>query len=656
MRSVLHDLRIALSRAVAEALGLSEDIEAQLPGFMRTPEKGRGDLALPCFQLAKILKEAPPAIAPRVAEALAGDERWTEVEVVGPYVNVTFATSLLAETVVTAARAESYGNSTSGAGRRAVVDYSSPNIAKPLGYHHLRSAVIGAAIVRLHRACGWQVYGVNYLGDWGKQFGLLATGFQRHGDPERRKDAKHLVEVYVKANAEADVGRIKQAMAAPADARAQADALQKARNDATHADDPKDKKKAKKSVKSLEKKLRGLRKMAEGDPLEDFDDFVTTLQDTAKEAEQRLPAAEKRDAEARAFLKRMEEKEADAIAEWKAFRQSSIEEFDRVYSRMSIRFEGMEGESFYQDVLEDTVARIRQKPGTRISEGAEVVDMPAKAGEPPAMLKTSDGTSLYLTRDIAAAIDRFERFAFDRSLYVVAHDQSLHFDLLFRTLDAMGLSWADRCHHVTFGRVHGMATRKGQVVFLDEVLDQAVDKARAICKQSDRLDPQHMDETVEAIGVGSIIFGDLRNLRNSDYEFKYEDVLDFSGHTGPYVQFSHARACSILEKGGGVPAMAALERLVLPEERTLIMALARYPEAVEEACEQNEPSLVTRALLDVAGTTASYLTAGNRDKGMRVLVEGDAPLRAARLQLVDGVRHVLAHGLQLLGVHAPTAM
>ncbi|MEM7676964.1 MAG: arginine--tRNA ligase [Myxococcota bacterium] len=656
MRSVLHDLRIALSRAVAEGLGLSADIEAQLPGFMRTPEKGRGDLALPCFQLAKILKEAPPAIAPRVAKALAGDERWAEVEVVGPYVNVTFATRLLAQTVVAVARRSDYGNDDSGAGRRVVIDYSSPNIAKPLGYHHLRSAVIGAAIARLHRACGWQVYGINYLGDWGKQFGLLATGFQRHGDPALRKDAKHLVEVYVKANAEADVGRIKQAIEAPQTTTEHAQALQNARVEAEKASDPKIKKKAGKSVKSLEKKLRGIRKMETGDPLEDFDAFVEQLRTAAREAEARLPAAEARDREARAFLKRMENKEADAIAEWKAFRQSSVEEFDRVYGRMSIEFEGMEGESFYQDVLEDTVELVRKKPGTRISEGAEVVDMAAKPGEPPAMLKTRAGTSLYLTRDIAAAIDRFERFAFDRSLYVVATDQSLHFDLLFRTLEAMGLDWADRCHHVTFGRVHGMATRKGQVVFLDEVLDQAVDKAKAICAQSDRLDPDHMHETVEAIGVGSIIFGDLRNLRDSDYDFRYEEVLDFSGHTGPYVQFSHARACSIIRKAGGVPPEASLERLTLPEERTLILALARYPEAVVEACEQFEPSLVSRALLEVAGATASYLTAGNREKGMRVLVEGDEPLRGARLQLVDSVRHVLAHGLGLLGVRAPTAM
>ena len=656
MASVLSDLRAALARAVADAFELPPDVEAQLPGFMRTPEKGRGDLALPCFQLAKILRDKPPAIAPRVADALTGDPRWESVEAVGPYVNVSFATELLAETVVAAARKPAYGNGTSGEGRRVVIDFSSPNIAKPLAFHHLRSTVIGAAIGRLHAACGWQVYGINYLGDWGKQFGLLATGFQRHGDPKLRADAKHLIEVYVKANREADVGEAKAAIAAPEKARELAKTLEQARATASTEADPKAKKKAEKSVKSLEKKVRALRELEDGDPLDGFDAFVAGLESSAEQAKARLPAVEARDSEARAFLKRMEDKDPEALAEWTRFRDTSIEEFKRVYARMGVEFSGIEGESFYQDVLEQTVELVRERPGTRISEGAEVVDMPAKGGEPPAMLKTRDGTTLYLTRDIAAAIDRYERFAFDRSLYVVAADQSLHFALLFRALGEMGLEWASRCEHIPFGRVHGMSTRRGQVVFLDEVLDQAVEKARIICEQSERLDPEHFSSTVEAIGVGAVIFGDLRNLRTSDYQFDWNEVLDFSGHTAPYVQFSHARACSILRKAGTVPEEAHLSLLSLPEERTLIMALARYPEAVQQACDEYEPSIVTRALLEIGGATASYLTAGNRDRGMRVLVEDDLDLRTARLHLIDGVRHVLAHGLGLLGVRAPTSM
>ena len=663
MTSPLAAFRHALSSAVAAQFALGEDDRAALERSLRVPKHGEGDLALPCFTLAQILgkpKNEIQALAQQVADALGADARWASVEAAGPYVNVAYATSLLAETVVPLARAEAYGTGDAGAGKTVCIDFSSPNIAKPLAFHHIRSTVIGAAIANLHRAQGWEVVGINYLGDWGKQFGLLATGFARYGDPALRADAKHLVEVYVKANREADVGRVKTQIEAPEAARALVAELQTAHAkltseaEATRAEE----KKLAKQLRSLEKKLRGMRGITdpEQDPLDGCAAWLHELEAAADAARAELPEVEAKDAEARAFLKRMEDKDPGALAEWQEFRRTSIEEFERVYARMGIAFTALEGESRYQDELEETVQAVRDTAGTRVDQGAEVVDMPYDKGEPPAIVKTRDGTTLYITRDIAAARDRFDRFAFDRSLYVVAQDQALHFRQLFRALSTMGHEWSERCQHVPFGRVHGMSTRRGNVVFLDEVLEESCDKARAICAQSDKIAPEHLDEAVEAIGVGAIMFGDLRNLRTSDYTFDLEQVLDFSGHTAPYVQFSHARACSILRKAGGAPASADVSELVLPEERAVIVALGQYPEAVARACEEFEPSLVTRALLDIAGATASYLTAGNRDRGMRVLVEGDEALRAARLVLVDGVRHCLKHGLGLLGCRAPEAM
>jgi arginyl-tRNA synthetase len=323
---------------------------------------------------------------------------------------------------------------------------------------------------------------------------------------------------------------------------------------------------------------------------------------------------------------------------------------------MGIEFSGgIEGESLYQGALEQTVERVRARPGTRIDQGAEVVAIEPRKGEPPAMLKTRDGTTLYLTRDVAAAIDRHERFAFDRSLYVVAADQSLHFEQLIRVLDAMGFEWASRMKHVAFGRVHGMSTRRGSVVFLDEVLEESVQKARAISEQSEKIDPAHLDEAVEAIGIGAVVFGDLKNLRTSDYTFAWEQVLDFNGHTAPYVQFTHARCSSILRRAGGAPAEADLARLATEEERAALVALGAFPDAVLEATEAFEPSVVTRALLDLAQATSAYLTAGNRDRALRVLCD-DAAVRDARLWLVDAIRNTLKRGLGLLGVRAPDAM
>lgn len=657
MQTPLAPFRRALANTAVEALGLPAEVAEELERQIRVPEPERGDLALPCFDVARRAKRNPADAARQVCSAIEGDSRWATVEVAGPYVNVRVAGPTLSAAVVPAARAADYGRGLEGEGKTVVIDFSSPNIAKPLAFHHVRSTVIGAAIGRLHAARGWRVVGINYLGDWGKQFGLLATGFQRYGDPALRADAKHLVEVYVKANREADVGAIAAREAAPEEARALIALVREARGAVEAAADDKARKKAEKSLKSAEKKLASRRGAAgTEDVLDGAEAWVAELVEDAARAAAERPEVEARDQEARLFFKRLEEGEPEAVAEWREFRDTSIAEFQRVYQRMGIEFTAIEGESFYTDVLEDVVARIGERPGTRVSDGALIVDLPYADDEPPVLLKTRDGTTLYVTRDVAAAMDRQARFAFDRSLYVVAADQSLHFSQLFRTLAAMGLDWAERCAHVSFGRVHGMSTRRGNVVFLDEVLDEAVRKAREICEGSDKIDREHLDATVEAIGVGSIVFGDLRNLRASDYTFRWDDVVNFDGHTGPYVQYTHARTCSILAKGGGAPAEAELDRLALDEERQVMLALARFPEAVADAAEQKEPSIVTRALIDVAQTTASWLTAGNRDRDKRVLVEGDEATRAARLALVDAVRNVLAVGLGLLGVSAPSSM
>lgn len=656
MTSPLAPFRRDLATRAAQTLGLDADVAATLERQIRIPDADRGDLALGCFELARHAKKSPADVARQVSLALQGEEGWGHVEAAGPYVNVTLGQGKLAEAVVEVARSSRYGTGDEGAGKAVVIDFSSPNIAKPLAFHHVRSTVIGAAIGRLHRARGWKVAGINYLGDWGKQFGLLATGFQRYGDPALRADAKHLVEVYVKANREADVGRVKARIEAPTEAKTLIGLLEKTRIEAASSADAKAKKKATRSVKSLEKKIRSQRGLSgDADPLADVSDWLAALDADRAVAETELESVQARDQEARLFFKRLEDGEASARAEWQEFRDTSIAEFERVYARMGIEFESIEGESFYTDVLEQIVERVTATPGTKISDGALIVDMEYK-DEPPVLLKTRDGTTLYVTRDIAAAIDRFERFGFERNLYVVAGDQSLHFSQLFRTLAAMGFDWADRCKHIEFGRVHGMSTRRGNVVFLDEVLDEAVAKAREVCEQSERIDRTRLDETIESIGVGSVIFGDLKNLRGTDYTFRWEDVVKLDGQTGPYVQYTHARTCSILAKGGGVPETANVARLVGDEERTVMMQLARFPDCVAEACDSFEPSLVTRNLLDIAAATSSYLTAGKKDRGKRILLEGDDELRDARLWLVDAIRQTLASGLAILGVKAPDAM
>ncbi|MFY0522156.1 arginine--tRNA ligase [Archangium gephyra] len=541
---------------------------------MKPADPAHGDFSFPTFPLAKAQKKAPPAIAAALAQSVKVPG--LEVVAAGPYVNAKFALMPFTSEVLDTVRSQGprYGGGDSGTGKTVVIDYSSPNIAKPIAFHHIRSTMIGHSLANLHRALGYKVEGINYLGDWGKQFGLVAVGFQEYGDPARRNDMAHLVEVYVKAN-----------------------------------------------------------KRAEAEP--SFDE------------------------RARDFFRRMEANDAEALALWKEFRETSLRDFERIYARLGVKFEHMEGESFYQGKMEPVIDEIARRPGIKQSEGATIVDLPYEENEPPVLLKKNDGSTLYATRDLAAAIDRHERFHFDKALYVVATDQALHFRQLFRVLKAMGREWSERMVHVNFGRVHGMSTRKGNVVLLTDVLDEARVRAREKVQENIQAGKMQTDDPeglAEQIGMGAIFFGDLKNRRTTDYTFDWEDVLAFEGHSGPYLQYAHARTCNVLRKGGGAPASYDAALLTLPEEQAVLRAIARLPVVVQEAAEQLEPSFVARWLLDLAAEFSRYYTLGNQDRSKRVLVEDNEPVKAARLALTDATRAALAAGLTLLGIATPENM
>ena len=569
--SVYSRYRTAFVEALAQALGVpASEIDSQV----KPADPAHGDLSFPTFPLAKAQKKAPPAIAAALVQSVKVPG--LEVVAAGPYVNAKFSQLPFTAEVIDTARSQGvrYGGGDVGAGKTVVIDYSSPNIAKPIAFHHIRSTVIGHSVANLHRALGYKVEGINYLGDWGKQFGLVAVGFPEYGDPARRKDMAHLVEVYVKAN-----------------------------------------------------------KRAEAEPA--FDE------------------------RARDFFRRMEAGEPEALALWKEFRETSLRDFERIYARLGVKFEHMEGESFYQGKMDPVIDEIARKPGIKESEGATIVYMQYAENEPPVLLKKNDGSTLYATRDLAAAIDRHERFHFERALYVVATDQALHFRQLFRVLKAMGRDWVDRALHVNFGRVHGMSTRQGNVVLLSQVLDEA--KARAMEKvqeniKAGKMQPDDPDKLAEQIGMGAIFFGDLKNRRATDYTFDWDDVLAFEGHTGPYLQYAHARTCNILRKAGGAPTSYDASLLTLPEEQAVLRAIARLPVVVQEAAEQCEPSFVARWLLDLAADFSRYYTLGNQDSSKRVIVEGNEPLKTARLALTDATRAALAAGLSLLGIATPENM
>jgi arginyl-tRNA synthetase len=545
----------------------------------------RGDFAFPCFPLAKERRAPPPKIAAEIAAKVAAGGRIAKAVAVGPYVNV-FAdrARLTAETLAAVAeRGGAFGGGADGAGRTVVIDFSAPNVAKPLAFHHLRSTMIGNALTRLYAARGWRVVGINHLGDWGTAFGKLLLAIELWGDEALRSgDPRKLNDLYVRVNSE-----IKADPAPPA--------------------------------------------------LED---------------------------RARAWFKRLEDGDPWARESWRRCVATSMKEFDEVYARLGVSFDHTTGESFFEDKMPAVIAELRAKGLLEESEGALVVRVgpDGRLDEvPPCLIQKSDGATLYATRDLAAAEYRHATYGFDRALYVTDAGQALHFRQWIRVLERAGHAWSATIRHVPFGVVlmggTRTKTRTGHVVLLLDVLDEAVEKVKGLIREKNP-DLPDADAIARQVGVGAVVFNDLKNRRVNDVEFDLDAILSFEGKTGPYVMYSHARACSILRKHGSAlppasPSHAAL--LAHPTEYAIARLLARFPDRVARAVDLDEPSEVASHLLDVCEAFHAYHTQGGRDPALRVLCE-DPSLRAARLRLTDAVRQTLANGLARLGISAPSAM
>ena len=534
-----------------------------------------GDYAFPCFKLAKILRKAPPLIAKGIAEAIAGEDIFEKVESVNAYVNMFISKTGFAESVISEVieKKDRYGSSDIGAGRTVLVEYSSPNIAKPFHIGHIRSTVIGNSIYKIYDFLGYDTVRINHLGDYGTQFGKMICAYRKWGNREDviREPIKSLLSYYTKFHEE-----------------------------------------------------------AEKDP---------SLED-----------------EARAIFVKLENGEPEEVELWQWFREESLKEFNRVYDMLGITFDSYNGESFYSDKMPAVVQELKDKGLLVEDNGAQIVKLD-QFDLPPALITKSDGSTLYITRDIAAAIYRKNTYDFYKNIYVVASQQNLHFQQWINVIGLMGYDWAKDCIHVPFGLVSmedgTMSTRQGRVIFLEDVLNRAVEQTKKIIVEKN-VNTENIEETAREVGIGAVVFNELSNYRIKDYVFSWDKVLNFEGETGPYVQYTHARACSILRNAGEEVTAKAAEgfdasRITSDSAHRLIKLIYELPEVIVEAGEKYEPSIVTRHIVDIAQAFNKFY----HDE--HILVDDEAD-KTARVALVMAAKTAIRNGLDLLGLKAPERM
>ena len=532
------------------------------------PREEMGDFAFPCFQLAKTLRKSPNLIAEDIKNTIDIKEL-DRVEVKGPYVNFFLKREVFISDIVEKIlnEKEDFGKTNSGAGKNILVEYSSPNIAKPFHVGHLSSTVIGNSLSKLYEFEGFNTKSLNHLGDWGTQFGKLITAYEYWVDEEALKEnaIEELLRIYVKFHEEAEKD--------------------------SNLDD-----------------------------------------------------------EARAHFKKLEDGNEYETRLWKKFRDLSLKVFEEVYDTLGVSFDSYDGESFYQDKMDEVIDILEEKDLLVESNGAKVV-MLDDYDMPPTLIKKADGATIYATRDLAAAIYRFKTYDFYKNIYVVGTSQSLHFNQIFKTLDLMGMPFAKDCIHVGFGLVKfpdkKLSTRKGDVILLDDLLDEAVVTSKKLIEEKNPT-LENKDEVSKKVGIGAIIFAYLKNSREKDIVFDWDEMLSFEGETGPYVQYTYARAKSVLRKSsfnkeddfGGLNSK---------EEFKLAKTLANFNKHILIAIDRNEPSVITRYVLEVAKDF-------NKFYNNCPIMTAEDEIKEARLRLTKASTIVLKSALLLIGVETVEEM
>ncbi|MBR5937705.1 MAG: arginine--tRNA ligase [Clostridiales bacterium] len=570
------DFRCAVAEKVSEITGLELEQVNRLLEI--PPQEDMGDFAFPCFMLAKTMHKAPNMIASELSGSEKLSASWlSKVEAKGPYLNFFVDRGAFSKEIVSdiLSKGTEYGKSDEGAGKTVIVEFSSPNIAKPFHVGHAFTTILGHSLSRIYEKLGYNVVRMNHLGDYGTQFGKLITAYRLWGDEEalEKDPITELLRIYVKFHEE-----------------------------------------------------------------EKNDPELTTS--------------------ARENFKRLEDGCEEEVSLWQKFRDMSLIVFEQLYKRMGVTFDNYNGESYYAKMADQVVSMLKEKNLLVESDGAQVVDL-EEFGVPPCIILKSDGTTIYGTRDIAAILYRDENYHFDKNIYVVGIPQALHFKQVFSTLKKAGYECADKCEHVGFGLVKfqnmKFSTRDGNIVLLEELLDESVAKtyelikANAEARNSD-LSDEELRDIAEKVGLGAVIYTYVKAGRERDIVFSWDTMLDFEGDTAPYLIYTYARTRSILRKAadqGFLPEKAGsdlLTKLDGDEEFACVKALGDLPEAIRKAASSNEPFMVSRAVSGIARAFNRFYN------NCSILGGDDNEKKTARLALCEAVCDAIEAGTYLLGI------
>ncbi len=578
------DIKKEISEQIAKTI---ENVKSkEIYTYIEVPKDTKnGDYAFPCFRLAKTLRKSPPEIANQIKEKLeengiSNSEIIKKVEIAGGYLNFYISSKIFTKEVLEQiSNNEKYGvepEDDKNKEKNIVIDYSAPNIAKPFHIGHLRSTVIGAALYNIYKYLGYNVTGINHLGDYGTQFGKLIEGYKRWGK-------------------EYDI---------------------------------------------------------DSDPINELTKIYIRINTACKEDKQILQAC-------RDNFKKLEDGDSYCVEIWKKFRELSLKEFQRVYNLLGSTFDSWNGEAFYSDKMQEVIEILEKSGKLKESQGAKIVELEEQGINTPCIIVKSNGSSTYATRDLAAILYRARNYNFDKALYVTSYEQVLHFKQVFATAKYLGLDekYIKGLEHVSFGMVllptGKMSTREGNIVKLEELLNEAIERAKEIIEQKNP-ELENKEEVAKKVGIGAIIFNDLSNSRVKDEVFDWNNILNFQGETGPYIQYTYVRTKSVLEKAGikidNISFnMLNFDSLEDTYSQNIIKLLYDFHNILIQVTEKNEPSILSRYLIELA---KAYSVFYNEN---RIMVE-DVNIKNSRIYLTFAVGKVLKIGANLLGIEMPEKM